>query len=63
MGKSKRERILKECEQCKKAQSLLYRVRVQEIASWIFVCAACQTTVKNQASYQYGGTWKHKKRN
>jgi hypothetical protein len=63
MGKSKRERILKECEHCKKVQPLLYRVRLQAIASWLFLCAECLTKVKSQKRYQYGGTWKQIKRN
>jgi hypothetical protein len=63
MGKSTRKRVLKECDHCKKGQSLLYRVRLQAIASWIFLCSECQSKVKSQTLYQYGGTWKQKKRN
>jgi len=51
------------CERCGKNEEVLYRVRVDEFRVWIFVCPACLEQVKpGNPLYQYGGTWKSKKR-
>jgi hypothetical protein len=62
MGKSQRERELKHCDDCAKPESVLYRIRLQQPGPWVFVCVNCQKKVKSQPHYQYGGTWKQKKR-
>jgi len=43
---------------------VLYRCRYGESPDWQFLCEPCLTTVKakHSESYQYGGTWKAKKR-
>jgi hypothetical protein len=35
---------------------------LQQPGPWVFVCLNCQKKVKSQPHYQYGGTWKQKKR-
>jgi len=58
----KRVRI-KACDRCKETKEVLYRVRIDASLHWIFVCPACLECVKpNNPLYQYGGTWKSKKR-
>jgi len=53
----------KACERCEKTSDVLYRIRVDESQRWIFVCPGCLEQVKpNNPHYQYGGTWKSKKR-
>ena len=50
------------CERCGQALPVLYRVRQDEAADWIFVCRACWDAVsQNNPFYVYGGTWKAKK--
>lgn len=63
MGKSLRNRQLKDCDYCAKPESVLYRVRLKQPAHWVLICSGCQTKTKCQPFYQYGGTWKQKKRN
>ncbi|MFT7490719.1 MAG: hypothetical protein ACI80S_000300 [Pseudohongiellaceae bacterium] len=63
MGKVQRHRSIKCCDSCGKGEAVLYRIKVQVQEPWIFACGACQAIAKVQASYQYGGTWKQKKRN
>ena len=62
MGKTQRSRQLKDCEYCVKPEPVLYRVRLQQAAPWVFICLNCQLKVKSHPLYQYGGTWKQKKR-
>ncbi|MCY2976853.1 MAG: hypothetical protein NTW52_19525 [Planctomycetota bacterium] len=51
------------CDRCKKNEDVLYRVRIDESRAWIFVCPDCLEQVKpGNSFYQYGGTWKSKKR-
>lgn len=53
----------KSCARCQKTSDVLYRVRIDESQEWIFVCPVCLEEVKpNNPRYQYGGTWKSKKR-
>jgi len=54
----------KDCYVCKDAKEVLYRCRYQESKDWVFLCGKCLTDFKTrfEDSYQYGGTWKSKKR-
>ncbi|MEM1304116.1 MAG: hypothetical protein AAGG46_04435 [Planctomycetota bacterium] len=53
----------KTCDRCDKAAGTLYRVRVEADGPWVFVCRECLEAVRpGNAAYQYGGTWKSKKR-
>ncbi|MEM1225501.1 MAG: hypothetical protein AAGJ40_07375 [Planctomycetota bacterium] len=62
MVKIKRVRT-KQCDRCKQTKNVLYRVRTDKDGSWIFVCPECLVLVKpGNVHYQYGGTWKSKKR-
>lgn len=63
MGKLQRNREIKLCESCGKSEATLYRIRIQPQSSWFFACSYCQSKAKQASSYQYGGTWKQKKRN
>ncbi|WP_222436180.1 hypothetical protein [Rubripirellula reticaptiva] len=62
MAKIKRIRT-KPCSKCIERNDVLYRVRIEEDGDWIFVCPACLEMVKPaNPHFQYGGTWKSKKR-
>lgn len=52
------------CNKCNESRDALYRCRYAEKADWVFLCAECLIQVKKtfEATYQYGGTWKSKKR-
>jgi hypothetical protein len=63
MGKARRQRSTKSCDSCGRDEATLYRIKVQIQAPWTFACGACQAIAKMQVTYQYGGTWKQKKRN
>ena len=54
----------KDCHRCNDANEVLYRVRYQELKDWVFLCGKCLTGVKTEFedTYQYGGTWKSKKK-
>ncbi len=53
----------KACSRCNREHDTLFRVRIAQNGKWIFVCKGCIEIVKpNNADYQYGGTWKSKKR-
>ena len=53
----------KACERCGKNEDTLYRIRLDESRIWLFVCLSCLENVKpGNPHYQYGGTWKSKKR-
>ena len=53
----------KECQQCRHTKDTLYRVRERSNAPWQFVCKECLLPLRNgNFNYQYGGTWKSKKR-
>lgn len=62
MGKTLRSRQLRDCCVCEKSASVLYRIRLKPQAPWIFACSDCQSKATEQPQYQYGGTWKQKKR-
>jgi alpha-D-ribose 1-methylphosphonate 5-phosphate C-P lyase len=62
MAKTKRIRS-KACSRCAATSAVLYRVRIENDGDWIFVCSPCLYEVKpGNPHYQYGGTWKSKKR-
>ena len=54
----------KDCFKCDKPKEVLYRCRYKELKDWVFLCGKCLHEVKTafEESYQYGGTWKSKKR-
>ena len=54
----------KECFICSEPKEVLYRCRYAELKGWVFVCGKCLNEVKNlfQNTYQYGRTWKSKKK-
>ena len=54
----------KECFKCNKKKEVLYRCRYDEFKDWVFLCGTCLTIIKSQHdnTYQYGGTWKSKKK-
>ncbi|MEE2641617.1 MAG: hypothetical protein VX768_13400 [Planctomycetota bacterium] len=62
MGKSRgvREKL---CHSCSLSAGILYRVRIRAGGEWLFVCRGCLQKVRPaNPDYQYGGTWKKKKR-
>jgi len=53
----------KSCSRCWIVSDVLYRVRIEKDGDWIFVCPGCLGEVKPEnPHYQYGGTWKSRKR-
>ena len=53
----------KKCCRCDQEKDTLFRVRIVQGGEWVFVCKVCLEVVKpNNADYQYGGTWKSRKR-
>ena len=58
-----RDRI-KDCFKCHEPKEVLYRCRYKELKNWVFLCGECLKQIKSlfENSYQYGGTWKSKKK-
>ena len=54
----------KECFKCFEQKDNLYRCRYDDIKVWVFLCEKCQKLIKGlfEDTYQYGGTWKSKKK-
>ena len=54
----------KGCFECMELNDVLYRCRYGGEKTWIFLCENCLSLVKKKykADYQYGGTWKSKKK-
>ena len=54
----------KDCFKCKDQKEVLYRCRYAELKDWVFLCGKCLNEVKTlfDNTYQYGGTWKSKKK-
>ena len=54
----------KECFKCSEKKDVLYRCKYNEIKDWVFFCGECLKQIKNlfEDTYQYGGTWKSKKK-
>ena len=55
---------IKECFKFSKQKDVMYRCRYDEIKDWVFLCRNCLKQIKNLFgnTYQYGGTWKSKKK-
>ena len=54
----------KDCFKCNEPKEVLYRCRHEELNGWVFLCGKCLQEVKTAflETYQYGGTWKCKKK-
>ena len=53
----------KKCDRCSDLSSVMYRVRYDESGQWCFVCPTCWPKInEDNPLYQYGGTWKAKKK-
>ena len=54
----------KDCFKCQEPNEVMYRCRYQELKDWVFLCGKCLQQVKAEFenTYQYGGTWKAKKK-
>ena len=54
----------KDCFKCDEPKEVLYRRRYKELKDWEFLCGKCLQEVKTAfvENYQYGGTWKSKKK-
>ena len=51
------------CFKCEKLFSELFRCKYDERGNWVFLCKKCLEESKlNNLFYQYGGTWKSKKK-
>jgi hypothetical protein len=62
MARTKRIRT-KACHRCEAISDVLFRVRIEQDGEWVFICPACLPLVKpDNPHYQYGGTWKSRKR-
>ena len=55
---------IKECFKRSKQKEVMYRCRYDEIKDWVFLCKYCLKQIKSifENTYQYGGTWKSKKK-
>lgn len=55
---------IKQCYKCTLSKKVLYRCRFKDIKDWKFLCSEClkKIKIKYQDTYQYGGTWKSKKK-
>ena len=52
------------CFNCDKTFSALFRCKIDEKGHWVLICNICIDLLKiDNIFYQYGGTWKAKKRN
>ena len=54
----------KDCFKWDEPKEGLYRCRYKELKDWVLLCKKCLQEVKTEflESYQYGGTWKSKKK-
>ena len=51
------------CFKCDQTFSELYRCKFDEKGNWVLLCKSCIEDSKiNNIFYQYGGTWKAKKK-
>jgi len=61
MAKARQRQKL--CSGCGQAKPVLYRVQLDALGQWQFVCAICWPQLsQDNPHYVYGGTWKAKKR-
>ena len=56
--------LTKDCYKCHVLKNVMYLCRYEEIKDWVFLCRKCLKEIKNlfENTYQYGGTWKSKKK-
>ena len=54
----------KDCFKCSDQKDVLYRCRYDKLKNWVFICGQCLKKIKTlfEETYQYGGTWKSKKK-
>ena len=52
----------KVCFKCSDQKDVLYRCRYDKVKNWVFICGECLKIIKFKETYQYGGTWKSKKK-
>ena len=53
----------KPCAHCGVEAKALFRARLTQAADWLFLCEPCLLRAKEgHPEYQYGGTWKARKR-
>ena len=53
----------KKCFKCNESFLELFRCKNDSAAEWIFLCKICLQIIKKESLfYQYGGTWKSKKK-
>ncbi|TMO65461.1 hypothetical protein CWC19_17565 [Pseudoalteromonas aurantia] len=52
------------CAQCQQSKPVMYRCRYDKNTAWRFSCGPCLLILKKKyaQTYQYGGTWKAKKK-
>ena len=54
----------KHCFKCNESFFELFRCKNDSAGEWIFLCKICLKIIKEKSLfYQYGGTWKSKKKN
>ena len=46
------------CAICNVESSVMYRIQIEKVKIWIFVCKDCCTKSQALENYKYGGTWK-----
>ena len=54
----------KDCHVCGEAKDVLYRCQYDHAQDWRFACGKCLLIIKEKhhSTYNYGGTWKSKKK-
>ncbi len=52
----------KVCHHCQATIEVAFRIRQAKNQDWIFVCESCCKKAGQLPEYQYGGTWKGKKK-
>ena len=58
-----RVRENRKCFRCSKDFKKLFRCIIDSSGNWIFICEFClESSKKDNIFYQYGGTWKSKKK-
>ena len=58
-----RNRNARICLKCSGLKFELFRCKIEKSKSWRFICSSCLIKIKAEDSYyQYGGTWKAKKK-
>ena len=54
----------KDCYNCNEDNKVMYRCKYEHLETWVFLCGKCLQYAKTvfENTYQYGGTWKAKKK-